>query len=143
MCDTFDTTFQMETVPFQTIGTLAGLTVVTAKSFSTNQTLALCPAGQWQCMVQQCLLGPAKHLIYPPPLTRDILYLSRVYILQIACSKLIVKFANFSITHFIDCFFSRADTTVSYDGKKYNVFRCIEWTKITNNSFYYYIQQGN
>lgn len=90
MCDTFDTTFQMETAPFQTIGTQAGLTVVTAKSFSTNQTLALCPAGQWQCMVQQCLLGPAKHLIYPPPLTRDILYLSRVYILQIACSKLIV-----------------------------------------------------
>nr|XP_034301244.1 uncharacterized protein LOC105330858 isoform X2 [Crassostrea gigas] len=35
----------------------------------------------------------------------------------------------------------KADTTVSSDGKKYNVFRCIEWTKITNNSFYYYIQQ--
>lgn len=44
--DNFDTTFQMETAPFQTIGTLAGLTVVTAKSLSTNQTLVLCLAGQ-------------------------------------------------------------------------------------------------
>ena len=39
--------------------------------------------------------------------------------------------------------FCRADKIVSYNGKKYNIFRCIEWKKITSFSYFYYVKQGN
>nr|XP_022322382.1 uncharacterized protein LOC111123938 isoform X5 [Crassostrea virginica] len=35
----------------------------------------------------------------------------------------------------------KADKIVSYNGKKYNIFRCIEWKKITSFSYFYYVKQ--
>lgn len=39
------------------------------------------------------------------------------------------------------CFF-RGDQTIAFFGMPQNVFRCVKWIKITDNSFYYYARSG-
>lgn len=36
----------------------------------------------------------------------------------------------------------RGDQTVDFFGMPQNVFRCVKWIKITDNSFYYYARSG-
>lgn len=36
----------------------------------------------------------------------------------------------------------RGDQPVDFFGMPQNVFRCVKWIKITNNSFYYYARSG-
>lgn len=36
----------------------------------------------------------------------------------------------------------RGDQKVDFFGMDQNVFRCVKWTKITDNSFYYYARSG-
>lgn len=36
----------------------------------------------------------------------------------------------------------RGDQTIDFFGNPQNVFRCVKWIKITDNSFYYYARSG-
>ena len=49
----------------------------------------------------------------------------------------------FSITKLILYFLRRSDTVLEINGTKRNAFMCIDWKKITTNSYRYYIKTGN
>lgn len=40
----------------------------------------------------------------------------------------------------LECF--RSDQLVDFNGTFYNAFRCIQWTKLTDNSYLYYPMTG-
>lgn len=44
------------------------------------------------------------------------------------------------LSSLLECF--RSDQLVDYNGTFYNAFRCIQWTKITDNSYMYYPMTG-
>lgn len=62
----------------------------------------------------------------------------QIYKFQLLLSYVIIKIASS-----FDFFFYRGDQVVEVSpGVKKNVFRCIQWTKITDESYFYYIKNG-
>lgn len=80
-------------------------------------------------------------------MTRDPTYCLSTYLnswpAQNNFSNLIWMIVGWALIHLIsllECF--RSDQLVDYNGTFYNAFRCIQWTKITDNSYMYYPMTG-